>query len=247
MRNFLKRLNLKRIFLKGFGSLLLLNLYQVDVFALTYQVPYFGKVIGEHKEVTTGSADTLTKLAQEYDIGVYEMVSANRHLHKKDLKPNTRVIIPAQFTLPSGPREGIVLNLADMRLFYYHPDSKEVTTFPVGVGRQGWSTPRGTTQVVSKQKDPAWHPPASIRRESALRGKTLPLIVPAGPHNPLGQYALHLGFSGILIHGTTQPASIGLQSSHGCIRLYPADIKELFYLVPIGTPVRIVYEPHEHE
>ncbi len=224
-----------------------LGLYYPDIFALTYKLPRSGYVIGEHKEITAGSAVSLTELAQQYDIGMYEMATANPHLYRKKLHPNTSVIIPAQFTLPSGSREGIVLNLADMRVFYYHPDGKTVSTYPVGVGRQGWSTPQGTTRIVSKQENPAWHPTESIRREAARRGKTLPLVVPAGSHNPLGKYAMHLGFPGILMHGNIQPISIGRYSSHGCIRLYNPDIKELFYMVPIGTVVRVVYEPHDHE
>ena len=247
MLNVLNRLNLKRIFFSSLGRIFFLGLYHLDASALTYKIPLLSNVIGEHAEVKAGSAVTLTEVAQQYDIGMYEMGKANPHLNQKRLQPNTSVIIPAQFTLPSGSREGIVLNLADMRVFYYHPDGNTVTTYPVGVGRQGWSTPSGTTRIVSKEKNPAWHPPASIRREAARKGKTLPLVVPPGPHNPLGQYKMNLGFTGILIHGTTQPASIGLYSSHGCIRLYNADIKELFYMAPIGTLVRVVYEPQEHE
>lgn len=232
------------------GLIFLLGLYHPNTSALTYKIPGSGNVVGEYEKARAGSTsatDTLIELAQQFDIGVYEMVRANPRLSGKTLKPNTSVIIPAQFTLPSGPRKGIVLNLADMRVFYYHPDGETVSTYPVGIGRQGWSTPTGNTRIVSKKKNPAWHPPASIRREAARKGKTLPLVVPAGPRNPLGQYAMYLGFSGILMHGTNQPSSIGLRSSHGCIRLYPADIEELFSMVPIGTSVRVVYEAHYHE
>lgn len=247
MFNVLNLLNFKRIFSSTLGIICLFCLYYPYASALTYKIPYSGNVVGEYEKTRAGSTaatDTLIELAQQFDIGVYEMVKANPRLNEKVLKPNTSVIIPAQFTLPSGPREGIVLNLADMRVFYYHPDGDTVSTYPVGIGRQGWSTPVGSTRIVSKTKNPAWHPPASIRREAARKGKTLPLVVPAGPHNPLGQYAMHLGFTGILMHGTNQPSSIGLRSSHGCIRLYPADIKELFSMVSVGTPVRVVYEPH---
>ncbi|HXH55221.1 MAG TPA: L,D-transpeptidase family protein [Gammaproteobacteria bacterium] len=247
MLNILTSLNLKRIFFSALGNFFFLGLYHHDASALTYKVPFLGDVIGENQEVKAGLAVTLTELAQQYDIGMYEIARANPHLNRKRLQPSASVIIPAQFILPSAPREGIVLNLADMRVFYYHPDGNTVTTYPVGVGRQGWSTPRGITRIMSKEENPAWHPPASIRREAARRGKTLPLVVPPGPHNPLGHYKMSLGFPGILMHGTTQPASIGLYSSHGCIRLYNADIKELFYMVPIGTSVRVVYEPHDNE
>ncbi len=132
-------LNFKRIFLSTLSFIFLYVLYQPSVSALTYRLPNSDYVIGEYSKVRAGSADTLTELAQEYDIGVYEMVMANPHLNNKKLKSSTSVTIPAQFRLPSGAREGIVLNLADMRVFYYHPDSNKVSTYPVGIGRQGWS------------------------------------------------------------------------------------------------------------
>ncbi len=232
----------KQNFAKWLGAFLFNFLITSPLLALTYKIPEEGNTVGEYQEVQAEKGDTLIELAEQFDIGVYEMLRANHHLSQKVLKPGTKVIIPAQFNLPTGPREGIVLNLAEMQLFYYHPDQNLVSIYPVGIGRQGWSTPLGVTKIVSKQVHPAWHPPISIRREEARRGITLPLVVPAGPHNPLGQYAMHLGFSGILIHGTNRPSSIGLRSSHGCIRMYADDIKELFSTAPLQTPVRVINE-----
>lgn len=228
----------------GLCVILLYGLSFPPAAALTYTIPLLGNTVGAYKEISANSGDTLEELAEEYDIGVFEMREANPHLKNKEIIRGTKIVIPSQFRLPSGPRTGIVLNLADKRLFYYHPNEAQVSTYPVGIGRQGWSTPLGTTQIISKEKNPAWHPPASIRQEAEMHGKTLPLVVPAGPRNPLGQYAMHLGFPGILMHGTNNPASVGLSSSHGCIRMYADDIKSLFFMVPIGTSVRVVSEPH---
>ncbi len=209
--------------------------------ALTYKIPSSGNKIGEIQEVKAQAGDTLYDIAEQYDIGVFHMIQANPKVSEKKLKASTTIIIPSEFELPEGKREGIVLDLSDMRLFYFHPDEDLVSTYPVGVGRQGWSTPVGETTIVSKRQHPDWRPPESIRREAERNGKTLPLIVPAGPHNPLGQCAMNLGFSGILVHGTNKPTSVGLRSSHGCIRMYAEDIKELFHMAPIGTSVRVVY------
>ncbi len=214
---------------------------------LTYKIPTKGNIIGEYRSIMADRGDTLFDIAEEFDIGVGDMLAANPDLSHKPFKSPTEVIIPAQFILPNAPKEGIVLNLAEKRLFYFHPDGETVSTYPVGIGRQGWATPLGTTEIVSKKEHPAWHPTESIRREAAMKGKPLPLVVPPGPKNPLGNYAMHLGFTGIMIHGTTSPKSVGLQSSHGCIRLYANDIDELFHLSTIGTPVRVIYEPHEED
>lgn len=217
--------------------------FAFSAYALTFPLPTQGNKIGAYKKINANGGETILKLAERYDIGVYEMLRANPRLKNRVLESGIEVIIPSQFTLPSGARQGIVLNLANMRIYYYHPDGQNVSTFPVGVGRQGWSTPLGNSQIVSKTKNPAWHPPASIRREAARKGKTLPLVIPPGPKNPLGRYAMNLGFKGILMHGTNSPRSIGLRSSHGCIRMYGRDIEELFGLVDVGTPIRVIYEP----
>jgi len=243
----INQMNLNKFFKNAVGILLIYGLAGLaapSAWSLTYRVPSRGNVVGEYKKIKAEEGDTLLDIAQRYDIGMYEIMRANPRLVHHHLRAGTTVIIPSEFVLPSGPRNGIVLNVAEMRVFAYHPDEGLVSTYPVGIGRQGWSTPLGTTQIVSKEPHPAWHPPASIRAEAARKGKTLPMVVPAGPHNPLGQYAMHLGFKGILMHGTNAPSSIGLRSSHGCIRLFANDIEELYSMSPIGTSVRVVYEPH---
>ena len=116
-------------------------------------------------------------------------------------------------------------------------------THPVSVGRMDWNTPLGTTKIVQKKKDPSWTPPESIRREHELDGDPLPAVVPAGPDNPLGQYAMRLGIPGYLIHGTNKPFGVGMRVTHGCVRMYPEDIEEFFGMVPLHTPVTLVNQP----
>ena len=158
------------------------------------------------------------------------------------------IVIPSQFILPNAPREGIVINAAAMRLFYYPKVKKGepqvVHTYPIGIGKVGWKTPEGATKIVRRQKDPTWRPTASIIKEHREeRGEKLDAVVGPGPDNPLGRYAFYLGWPTYMIHGTNKPAGVGLRSSHGCIRLYPEDIAQLFELAPIGTQVRVVNQP----
>lgn len=206
------------------------------VMALTYKVPSSGNVVGSYQKVTA-RGESLYQIAQKYDVGMAEIQRANPKIRLHVPLHGRTVTVPTRFTLPSGPRQGIVLNLAQMRIFYFHGGS--VSTYPVGVGRTGWGTPRGNTRIASKTKNPSWRPPPSIRREAARKGKTLPLVVPPGPKNPLGHYAMHLGFPRIVIHGTNAPGSIGTRSSHGCIRMYGRDIQELFNKTAVGTSVRV--------
>jgi L,D-transpeptidase ErfK/SrfK len=138
-----------------------------------------------------------------------------------------------------------VINLAELRLYYYPSDKNQVVTHPLGIGREGWSTPVGETQIIGKKKDPTWTVPESIRKEHEEAGDPLPPVVPPGPNNPLGGYALYLGIQGYLLHGTNKPFGVGMRVSHGCIRLYPEDIEEFYLQVPIGTKVRIINQPYK--
>ena len=157
------------------------------------------------------------------------------------------IVLPTQFVLPNSVRQGIVINIAAMRLFYFPPakpgEKQVVYTHPIGIGRVGWQTPEGATKVVSKQKDPVWIPPASVRKEHKENGEILPARVPAGPDNPLGRYKFTLGWPSYLIHGTNKPYGVGLRSSHGCIRLYPEDVEKIFAMVNPGTTVTVVNQP----
>ncbi len=218
-------------------------LFAASVQAAQYSLPSDGSnIVGQAQTATAKRRDTLGGMAVRYGVGYNEMVKANPKWRGRRIPAGTAVTIPTQHKLPSAGRNGIVINLADMRLFYYPSGGGSVYTFPVAVGKRGWSTPRGTTSVISKRRNPTWTPPASIRREAARRGKRLRRVYPAGPNNPLGTRALRLGLPGYLIHGTNKPWSIGRRVSHGCIRMRRRDIEQLFSLVPVNTPVTIVSE-----
>lgn len=204
-------------------------------------------VVGVPQVVLARGEDTLSGLARAYGLGYDELIAANPGVDPWLPGDRTPVLLPTQFVLPDTPREGIVLNIASKRLFYYpHMPAGEpqvVKTFPIGIGRVGWETPIGTTQVVAKAVNPSWYVPASVRREHAELGTPLPKVVPPGPDNPLGTRVLKLEMPGYLIHGTNQPYGVGMRVSHGCIRLYPENIEYLYELVAIGEPVRIINEP----
>jgi len=204
-------------------------------------------VVGEMQVIRARYEDTFIDIARAYDLGFDELVQANPGVDPWLPGAGTPIVLPTQFILPDAPRDGIVLNIGTKRIFFYPKaaagESPRVITHPVGIGREGWGTPIGTTRVVSKVKDPVWTVPPSIRREHAEAGDPLPARVPAGPDNPLGAYALRLGFPSYLIHGTNKPSGIGMRVSHGCVQLFPEDIETLFSQVPVGTPVRIVNQP----
>ncbi|MFM8453486.1 MAG: L,D-transpeptidase family protein [Gammaproteobacteria bacterium] len=231
--------------LKSFQFILFKTLFLIGqtAWALSFPLEAQQDIVGNIRYVRVHKGQSLGDIGKHYDIGVYEMIEANPNIDPWVPEPGTEVIVPSQFILPPGPRQGMVLNLAEMRLYYYHPNKKMVSTYPVGIGRKSWPTPLGNTTIVYKQKDPTWYPPPSIRAEHAGKGDILPAFIRPGPDNPLGQYALRTGFNSILIHGTNKPGGIGLRGSHGCIRMHGADIKELFYLTSVGTPIRIVHEP----
>ena len=197
---------------------------------------------------TARHEDTLSDLARRYDLGYEEIVAANPGMDPWLPGKGAQVVLPTQFVLPDAPREGLVLNLAAMRLFYYpRPGADEpawVITHPIGIGREGWQTPQGTSRITEKIIQPTWTVPVSVRREHAKKGDPLPPVVPPGPDNPLGEFALRLSLPSYLIHGTNQPWGVGVRVSHGCVRLYPEDIARLFPEVPEGTPVTIVNQPY---
>ena len=205
-------------------------------------------VVGEIQVIQAREKDTFIDIAQAYDLGYDELAEANPGIDPWLPGEGTTIVLPSRFVLPEAPRQGIVLNVAAKRLFYYPKaapgEQPMVFTFPISIGREGWATPLGSTKVVSKVKDPVWRVPASIRKEHAENGDPLPAVVPAGPDNPLGKFAMRLAIPGdYLIHGTNKPAGVGMRVSHGCIRMNPEDIEWLFPQVPIGTPVHIVNQP----
>lgn len=206
-------------------------------------------VFGEDHVVTTVYADSLYDLAAKYSLGSEEIIRVNPGMDPWVPGAGKKVIIPGRHILPPGPHEGIVVNLPEHRLYYYPKPKRgqpqEVITYPVSIGKMDWRTPLGLTHVIGKQKDPTWYPPESVRKEHAANGDPLPPSVPPGPKNPLGEYAMRLaaGNGTYLIHGTNNPLAVGMPVTHGCIRMYPDDVKALFPLVPVGTPVRLINEP----
>lgn len=206
--------------------------------AATYRIN--GDVVGETTSYTIKDGDTLYDIARQSDLGIVEIMAANPGIDPWQPEEGRILTLPTAHVLPAVPREGIVINLPELRLFYF-PDPHTVMTFPIGIGKEGWATPTGTTKIVRKRKDPVWIPPVSIHDETP----GLPEAVPAGPNNPLGTHALNLGWPGFVIHGTNRPYGVGRRSSHGCIRLYPEDIPVLFDKVSVGTKVTVIDEPYK--
>ena len=278
----------------------LMSLLARDAIAESYSMPGQGDdLIGEIRHVRAHQEDTLIDIARRYSVGQDEMVMANPTVDRWLPKEGTDVLLPREYILPDAPRAGVVVNVPEMRLYYFpvklvapppkkpiaasaakatsggktpaktakakpvaakpvpappaapaaasfeSSHSGEVITYPVSMGRMDWRTPIGKTTVVNKQKDPSWTPPASIKREHAAKGDPLPDVVPPGPDNPLGKYAMRLGVAGYLIHGTdaAKADGIGMRVTHGCMRLYNEDIAKLFPLVPVGSPVYLVNQP----
>jgi L,D-transpeptidase ErfK/SrfK len=218
--------------------------------ASVFPLPADGSaVVGSDAAVTTAYEDTLPEIAHRYSLGYYEIIRANPGIDVWLPGAGRELMLPGRRILPPGKREGIVVNIPEHRLYYFpKPRGGEqpvVITYPVSIGKMDWRTPLGETHVIAKIRKPAWYPPESIRKEHAANGDPLPKVVPPGPDNPLGDFALRLaaGNGEYMIHGTNNPVAVGMAVTHGCIRMYPEDVAALFALVPIGTPVRLVNEP----
>jgi L,D-transpeptidase ErfK/SrfK len=206
-------------------------------------------VIGSARRYRIRRGDTLLDVARWYDLGYNEIVDANPGVDPMIPPVGADVLVPTEWVLPCCARDGIVVNIPEMRLFYFRPDPDDpgrtvVQTYPVGLGRDDRRTPRGRFRVVTKTVDPAWHVPESIRREHIRERGDPRRVIPGGdPDNPLGKYRLQLSRRLYGIHGTDTPWGVGMQVTHGCVRLYPEDIERLYPLVPVGTPVEFTYQP----
>jgi len=203
-------------------------------------------VIGRVAFIRLKKGDTLPDIARHFSLGINAISAANPGVDLWVPATGERILLPLSFILPNSPREGIVVNLATMRLFQFKGDSRSlvVSTYPVGVGTKERPTPTGQMYVERKAVRPTWHVPASIAEDHRKKGDPLPEKVPPGPQNPLGECALYLSKSSYLIHGTNKPASIGLKATNGCLRLYPESVKLLFNDTPVKTPVVIVDQPY---
>ncbi len=216
--------------------------------AAIFDLPPEGQdVVGEISTVVATYDDTLVDIARRHGLGYQDIVRANPNVNVWLPGEGTEVVLPNRFILPPGPRTGLVLNLAEYRMYYF-PQPKagspaKVHTYPMSIGRMDWETPLGRTQIVAMAKNPTWYPPQSVRDEHAADGDPLPRIVPPGLKNPLGTRALRLGLPGYLIHGTNRPAGVGMRVSHGCVRMFPEDIEFLFDQIRVKTAVRIINVP----
>lgn len=206
-------------------------------------------MVGVLDKVYANHEDTLPRIARDNGLGFMEIKLANPGVDTWLPGQGAEIVLPTRYILPVTPKVGLVLNIPEMRLYYFPPQDgpevSEVITHPIGVGRQGWATPYLNTRIIQKKTRPYWYPPESIRKEHAEKGDPLPKVVPPGPENPLGNYAMRLGMPEYIIHGTNKPFGIGMRVSHGCIRLYPEDIKSLYQQVKLNTPVRIVNQPYK--
>lgn len=220
--------------------------YVANVFAATYDWPIEGSsMVGSTQYHVIEKGETLAEIAKKYDVGFLGLMAANKGVDPFLPQEGFVLTIPSQIILPMVPYEGVVVNLAELRLYYFKPEEKKVHIFPVGIGRIGRDTPEMETSISQKRPNPTWTPPQSIRKEYLAKGIELPAVVPAGPENPLGEYALRLayGVGDYLIHGTNKDFGIGLRVSSGCIRMEPKDIEWLFNQVQRGEKVRIIDEP----
>lgn len=214
--------------------------------ALTFPLPSPGEdVVGEVQVIKARYEDTFADIGKAYDLGYLEMVAANPGVDPWLPGAGRDIILPTRYVLPSGPREGIVINLAEYRLYYYPKGENVVYTYPLGIGREGWGSPITNTTITGKIPNPAWYPPKSILAEHAAEGDPLPSVVPAGPDNPLGPFKFKLGTPGYLIHGSPKKFGIGMRVSHGCFRMFNDNVLELAKMAPVGTKVTIMSEPYK--
>jgi L,D-transpeptidase ErfK/SrfK len=214
------------------------------IYALSFDLPSEGvHVVGKLQWVQAVEGDNFNTIGRLYGVGYHEIMEANPGLSSENIAPGTLIVLPTCFVLPSVPRKGIVINLAELRLYYY--DKHSVFTYPVGIGRAKWDTPLGLSYILAKLKDPIWHVPKSIQEASKREGLILPDKVLPGEDNPLGPYALRLHYHNYLIHGTNEVEGVGRRSTAGCIRMFPEDMNELFDKVSKGVLVNIINAPYK--
>ncbi len=225
--------------------LLSLILVTTPAMALRFQLkPEGDDLYGEIQVASVQAGDDFSAMARRYDVGYYELAAANPEVDVEHLVPGTVLVIPSQFLLPHIVREGIVINLANMRLYYFPPGVNYFYTYPIGIGKADWTTPLGVLTIIQKIVNPVWVVPESVWRFRQEHGDPVPKVVPPGPENPLGKLAMRLSKPTYLIHDTNDVTSVGRRSSAGCIHLYPEDIQQLFSMTQVGTRVLIVNQPY---
>lgn len=207
-----------------------------------YPMPKNGDdIVGENYTIQVQPNDSVTTIRQRYQVSYHELLEANPNVDFYHLIIGQDILIPTKHILPVF-RQGIVINTAELRLYYFSPDGKYVYTCPVGLGRMNWRTPTSITKVTHKQEKPTWYVPKSIKQYALEKyNRELPAFIPPGPDNPLGNYAIYLAKQGYLLHGTNEPDTVGTFSSSGCMRFLPDDIETLYQKVAVGTPVYIIH------
>lgn len=200
------------------------------------RVAGYPEIVGSRRTYRTSYEDTLPDLARRFGLGYLDIVMANPDVDPWIPGEDVEIVLPTAHIVPEGPRDGLLVNLADQRLYLFHDDGATIDTAPLGIGAEGWETPTGRTKIVRKKEDPTWYVPKSIRREQP----DLPAVVPPGPDNPLGAHALYFDWPSYLLHGTNKPDGVGRLVSHGCVRLYPEDVARLYDEIAIGTPVTVI-------
>ncbi len=214
--------------------------------ALTFPLPANGdNVVGHVQWTQAKPGDTFSTIGRRFDIAYCQLIEANPGINPDQVPTGTIVVVPTRFILPPVPRKGIVISLAELRLYYFPPDGHTVIIHPIGIGREGWVTPVGQQKIAEKTVNPTWVVPDSIKKDRASQGVMLPASVPPGPENPLGGYRMRLTKPTYLIHGTNDFTGVGRRSSSGCIRMLPEDVEALFPKVAVGTPVNILSSPYK--
>lgn len=197
-------------------------------------------VIGKLQTTMVQRGDNITTIGQRYSIGYLEFLESNPSVNIQRVYAGEKLILPTKYILPPVPRRGIVINLAELRMYYYCKKSGAVYIFPIGIGRSHTPTPLMRSKVIAKHKDPTWIPTEDTHKEAREMGIMLPKRILPGPQNPLGRYSIRLSHYTYLIHGTNRPEGVGIRSSGGCIRMYPDDIEQLYNLIHVGTAVNII-------
>jgi len=226
---------------------ILLPLVALKAGANDYPLPEDGgTIVGSLQYHRVQPGESLNDIANQYHVGLLALMAINKGVDPFLPDAGSQLTIPTKLILPDVPWRGIVINLAELRLYYFPPDKKSVQVYPIGIGRIGRATPEMSTYVSVKRDHPTWTPTANIRKEYLeKKGIELPQSIPAGPDNPLGEYALRLAYGSgeYLIHGTNKSFGIGMRVSSGCIRMHPQDIERMFNQVRVGTPVRVINQP----
>jgi|SRR5690554_2117145 len=216
--------------------------FSMHTLALELELREGHDLVGQVEIIEARYEDTFAELGRQFGLGYTEMLLANPKVDPWLPGEGAKVVLPTQFLLPSGPRQGLVVNLAEYRLYYY-TDKGSVLTYAIGIGTDESPTPLTQTRVRAKISNPAWYPPQSIRKQYEAAGEFLPAVVPPGPDNPMGPLKIQLDLPSYLIHGSNKSFGIGTRVSHGCIRMYNQDVLELAKVLPVGTPVRFINEP----